>query len=210
MVVELSTDDGATWTDIGTSAVSNGYEGTLAATLNPLAGRPAFVGYVGTFDWIETVFQPVGAFAGKTCRLRFRSGFDETQSGEAYGAELTELEFILAPGSTFPFLSFVPETGTCSPLDVAPIPSSGTLSFALRGGNPVRGAASFVFDLPRASPVTLEVFDVTGRRVAQLVNRVMEPGAHEARWVTPTATGIYFARLRAMGETLRVRAVITR
>ena len=209
MVVELSTDDGATWSDIGASAVSNGYEGTLAATLNPLAGRPAFVGYVGTLDWIETIFQPVGAFAGQTCRLRFRSGFDETQAGQVYGAELTELEFILAPGSTFPFTTFVPEVGTCSPLDVAST-SSGTLSFALRGANPVRGAASFVFDLPRASPVTLEVFDVSGRRVSQLVDRVMEPGVHEARWVTPAAPGIYFARLRAMGETLRVRAVITR
>ena len=89
-------------------------------------------------------------------------------------------------------------------------PRSSTLSFSLRGANPVRGSATFVFDLQQASWVTLEVFDVTGRRVATLANGVMEPGAHETRWTAPGAPGVYFALLRAMGETRRISTIVMR
>ena len=123
---------------------------------------------------------------------------------------MSRLEFNLPPGSTYPFSTFVAETGSCGTVDVEPIVSSGPLSFALRGANPVRGVATFVFNLPRPSPVTLEVFDVTGRRIAELADGVMEPGEHTARWSAPGAPGVYFARLRAMGETRRIRTIVMR
>lgn len=40
--------------------------------------------------------------------------------------------------------------------------------YALRP-NPMPNEAWFGFDLPRAAPVTLEIFDLAGRRVARLV-----------------------------------------
>jgi hypothetical protein len=209
MVVELSTDDGATWTDIGASAVDYGYTGTIASSLNPLAGRPAFVGVPGDLTFRTTTLQPVGSFAGRTCRFRLRSGFDETMGGDAYGAFVRRLEVTLAPGSRLPFPLFGDETGTCSLVAVDPVANPGMLSFRLRGPNPVRGAASFAFDLPRPSPVTLEVFDVRGRRVARLADGVLEAGAHEARWSAPGPAGVYFARLRAMGETRLIRTIVT-
>jgi large repetitive protein len=205
-VVELSTDNGATWSDIGSSAVSNGYMGALESSLNPLSGRPAFVGSVS--DWVQTIFQPAGSFAGQTCRLRFRAGFDEASHGASSGWDVTELEVSLAPGSTFPFPSFVPESDLCSPVSVEQIALTGSLAFSLWGPHPIRGSTRFEIDLPRPSPVTLEVFDVTGRRVSKLVDRVLEPGRHEVEWSAPAARGVYFARLRAMGETRRIRAVV--
>ena len=46
-VVEISTDNGATWADVGPSAFTqNGYNGTIdTCCLNPLNGRPAFTGF---------------------------------------------------------------------------------------------------------------------------------------------------------------------
>jgi hypothetical protein len=38
---------------------------------------------------------------------------------------------------------------------------------------------------------------------------VLEAGAHQARWNSPGAAGVYFARLSAMGETRVVRAIVT-
>jgi len=207
MVVELSTDDGVTWTDIGPSAVSNGYDGVLSPTLNPLAGRPAFVGYI-PFG-VESLFEPVGSYSGKTCRLRVRSGFD-ADNADGFGAILFRIEIALPPGSILPFTTPVDETGSCSLVAVEPVVLSGPLSFALRGANPIRGSATFVFNLPRPSPVALEIFDVTGRRVARLVDGVTEPGVHEVHWTSPGTAGVYFARLRAMGETRRIRAIVVR
>ena len=207
MVVEMSTDNGATWFDIGASAIADGYQGTIAASLNPLAGRPAFVGPVGEFPLFST-FEPVGSFAGKTCRFRVRSGFDETAGG-GFGTVIRSLQITLAPGSKQPFPLFGPEQDVCNLVAVEPEALPRSLSFALRGANPIRGSASFGFDLPRTALVTVDVFDVRGRRVERLLNGVLEAGVHQARWNSPGAAGVYFARLSAMGETRVIRAIVT-
>jgi hypothetical protein len=73
--------------------------------------------------------------------------------------------------------------------------------------NPFGAASTIPFAVPRRSRVRVEVFDVLGRRVATLVDRVLEPGAGEARWDARdseglrAASGIYFVRLQADGWT---------
>jgi hypothetical protein len=83
--------------------------------------------------------------------------------------------------------------------------------------NPGRGAQRLRFGLPRDAAVTLEVFDATGRRVATLLDRAQLPaGYHSAVWQPArdghgrVASGIYFHRLTAGGETRTMRAVMVR
>jgi len=62
--------------------------------------------------------------------------------------------------------------------------------------NPFRGVATIRFDLPVAGAAKLEVFDVRGRKVANLVDGVVAAGAHEVRWSPVGQTsGLYFYRL---------------
>jgi len=64
--------------------------------------------------------------------------------------------------------------------------------------NPFTHETEIRYDLPHASPVRLEVFDVTGRRVAVLVNRIESPGRKAVRWkANGVANGVYFYRLTA-------------
>jgi hypothetical protein len=73
--------------------------------------------------------------------------------------------------------------------------------------NPAREAATFRFSLPHAAPVTLEVYDVLGRRVALLVDDELAAGAHEARWrAAAAAPGVYVVRLRA-GERVEAQRI---
>jgi hypothetical protein len=64
--------------------------------------------------------------------------------------------------------------------------------------------------------VTLAVYDVSGRSVAVLVDREMEPGRYEAVWNGRTATGriaasgIYFCRLAAGGAIETKKMVLLR
>jgi len=69
--------------------------------------------------------------------------------------------------------------------------------------NPFRPTTDIAFALPAESHVRLEVYDVTGRRVAILADRVFGAGQHRVRWdATGQAPGVYFYRLSGPAETL--------
>ena len=48
--------------------------------------------------------------------------------------------------------------------------------------NPFDGSTTIRFDLPVKTPVTLEIFDVQGRRVRTLANATFDPGFHAIEW----------------------------
>ncbi len=62
--------------------------------------------------------------------------------------------------------------------------------------NPFNPTTTFVFDLPIQSDVRLEVYDVTGRRVAQVINSTLNAGRHEIAWnASALSSGVYIYRL---------------
>lgn len=64
--------------------------------------------------------------------------------------------------------------------------------------NPFNPSTSFNFDLPEPSRVSLVIYDVLGRQVAELVNGVYESGYHSVQWNgNNIASGVYFARIAA-------------
>jgi len=69
--------------------------------------------------------------------------------------------------------------------------------------NPFNPATTIRYDLPFASNVTLEIFDVAGRKVVTLVDGVQAAGFRMARWNGRNAfggelaSGVYFCRLKA-------------
>ena len=99
----------------------------------------------------------------------------------------------------------------------APGPGVVALAFSPPAPNPVRSeGAMFRIALPEAARVTLTLFDQQGRRVRELAGGTLPAGEHHARWDGrdqaghAAPSGIYFARLEAMGRTLRVRFALVR
>ena len=82
--------------------------------------------------------------------------------------------------------------------------------------NPVRGAATLRFGLPREGDVELALFDSQGRRMRVLVSGEQPAGEFDLRWDgrdesgRPIASGLYFVRLRTGGRTITQRLVATR
>jgi uncharacterized protein (TIGR03382 family) len=112
-VVEISTNNGATWADISTLA-NPGYNTTLTGTPdltgNPLAGRPAYGRNNLLFPGTETVALNLGtALAGQTFRIRFRVGSDSDTG--APGWEIDNVAFTGIVGTPFPTL--VADAGHC-------------------------------------------------------------------------------------------------
>jgi hypothetical protein len=74
--------------------------------------------------------------------------------------------------------------------------------------NPFRSSTSIEFAVPRASDVSVDVFDVSGRRVTSLVSGNLPAGVHRAEWDgrdrsgNRVASGVYLVRLQAAGESV--------
>ena len=87
------------------------------------------------------------------------------------------------------------------------------VAFAYLGPNPFSAQATIRFQLRESGPVRLDVFDVSGRRVRELLKGTISEGAHEVIWdgrgddgrTMPSA--VYFFRLATESGTLVRKAV---
>ncbi|HYE59239.1 MAG TPA: Ig-like domain-containing protein, partial [Rhodothermales bacterium] len=106
-------------------------------------------------------------------------------------------------------LAFV-RTRLVTGVEAAP-PADG-LAFDGVAPNPVGARGVVRFRLPEPVPVTLDVFDALGRRVAQLVSgEALSAGAHERVWETGgLAPGLYVLRLTAGANAVTTTAVVGR
>lgn len=68
--------------------------------------------------------------------------------------------------------------------------------------NPFNPSTTIQYSLPVTSLVTIEVFNILGQRVTQLLNGVKNSGIHEVKWNTSgLASGVYFYTIYAKPET---------
>jgi len=75
--------------------------------------------------------------------------------------------------------------------------------------NPFNPSTTIAFSLPRASRVTLKVFDVYGREFVTLVDKKFSAGRYDVHWdATGQASGIYFYRLQAEGNFAQTKKLL--
>ncbi len=93
---------------------------------------------------------------------------------------------------------------------------AGSVSLSPMQPNPTRTPATFAFTLPRASDVTLRVFDLQGRLVREVERGSRAEGRHAVSWDGRDAagqrvmSGVYLYRLNAGAVTLTRRMVVVR
>ncbi len=68
--------------------------------------------------------------------------------------------------------------------------------------NPFNPETVFSFAIPSDSKVTLQIFDIIGRKVATIVDETLSPGWYQRTWnihgVNEVASGVYFMRFEAV------------
>ena len=103
-----------------------------------------------------------------------------------------------------------------NPLAVDDAPTSRNLEFAFPQPNPASGPVQLAFTLPGATDVDVEVLDLQGRVVRTVAHGALAAGRHTVTWDGTdaegclAAPGVYFARVRAAGETATRRVVRVR
>ena len=158
---------------------------------SPGAGvQCALGGSYGGHNALEAHFGLGDAAVADTIRVEWPSGVVDQLTGVAADARL-----VIAEGSA-------PPVGV---EDESPGPAW------FHGGapSPFRARATLRFTLAREARVTLEVYDLAGRRVAALVDTELPAGSHAA--VIDAArlpgAGVYLARLEAGGRASIARIV---
>jgi hypothetical protein len=114
------------------------------------------------------------------------------------------------PGTTAPGAVFQYTVGRTA---AAPISDDLPREYTLFTNypNPFNPATEIEYDLPKAGRVTLNIYDITGKRVAALVDHDQAPGRYRVRFdASNLASGIYFCQLNAGEFTARNKMLLIR
>jgi hypothetical protein len=82
--------------------------------------------------------------------------------------------------------------------------------------NPFNGDTVISFDLPQDGPARLSVYNLTGQKVATIVDGSLAAGHHQLRWDSRAddgrhlALGVYFYRLEALQSTRTGKLLLLR
>jgi hypothetical protein len=165
----------------------------VTATIEDLSGAAGawFFSRVNGGSWDSTAM----ALLGDTLQDNIPAvspAADETLTVEYY-LEVTDLAGNRSLSSTYSFEAY-------GPLGVAGNPESSLPAvFALNGAypNPSRGQTVFKYQLPRASEVRLEIYNVAGQLITVLDHGSRPAGYHQVSWNGQAANGVYIYRLKA-------------
>jgi len=192
-LIELSAEGGE-WTQI---TPIGGYTHLIrtGSTAGPFAAdTPVFSGAV---DWHEVELDLSG-YEGSV-QIRFRFGTDGADVREGWFIDDVMLDGFLIDLSA-------------AELERAPL----ALHLAAADPNPFRNATVLRYQLPQATEVSLQVFDLGGRLVRTLVSGPQTPGRYALSWngrddgARPVPSGVYLTRLSAGNASTTGKVMITR
>lgn len=128
-----------------------------------------------------------GGFVGTVSDARLRLWFSPYDTaGDIYQFDDVKIELLSAP----------PDAEIRTPQSAIPTEFTVTQNFP----NPFNPSTTIIYTLPVDARVTLDVYDVLGQRIAQLVDGTITAGYHDAVFdASALSSGLYLYRLTAVG-----------
>jgi immune inhibitor A len=115
--VEVSTDGGATFTPVETSAstTDNEYDQNFGFGITGTSGSPKVCDFLGTPIWVP-VTADLSAYAGQTIQLRFRYWTDGAVAGDGFSVDNISINGVDTDGAEtdagWSYVGFIRTTGT--------------------------------------------------------------------------------------------------
>ncbi len=105
--------------------------------------------------------------------------------------------------------TYVPPGGGVGSAD--PIATPAGVLLCQSSPNPFQAIANIGFELAKTGPVTVEIFDVRGRKLVTLVNTDKTAGWHQVAWNAQAhPSGVYLCRVSAAGATATHRLLLVK
>ncbi|MCX7021838.1 MAG: T9SS type A sorting domain-containing protein [bacterium] len=161
-------------------------------------------------NWRLSGEEPAGV------RVLRGEGEPEIISGVLPGDSSRYLDRGVEPGESYAYwLEVVEADGSVSrfgPTEAIAVPEETfTLVLYAAYPSPSRDVVNFVYSLPVDGRVVLTVYDLSGRRVATLVDSELTAGRHEVAWsCADVPSGVYLYRLETNAGSLTQRLVVSR
>jgi bacillopeptidase F (M6 metalloprotease family) len=173
--VKISTNGGTSWTLI---TPAGGYDGVLSSAYqNPIGGQMAFYGDHGV--WQQETFD-LSAYIYEAVMVKFDFGSDNSVI-DGDGWYIDDFHLVFEPTG-------VDESTT--------LPEAVSLS--QNYPNPFNARTTIEYNLLSETDVTLEIFDILGRKIATLVHGNQSSGSHAVVWnADEVTTGVYYYRIQA-------------
>jgi hypothetical protein len=160
-----------------------------------------------TQSWLDPGFDLWTGYSAGTGRAVLAVGDRLYVSGAFSEVELTDGSRVGAAG-----VAEINDAGVVA----APVAPLASRSWLKTSPNPFNPRTVIDYGIAAASSVSLDVFDVRGRRVATLVRQRVEAGAHRTAWDgqddagRPLASGVYFLRLQLPGSVSVCKVVLAK
>lgn len=173
--VEISTNNGTSWTSLRTKLSRNGSGRNGSKQPSTSFGYDAFT---PGLTWIEQIAD-LTPYVGKQIKIRFRLAADGGFQRD--GWYLDDIR-VLAYHST--------------PTTVQETTTPFIFSLSQNFPNPFNPTTNIHFSLAKSGHVTLKVYDLIGREVANLINEVRTAGNYSVSFTAAgLSSGVYFYRL---------------
>ncbi|MBK7672618.1 MAG: T9SS type A sorting domain-containing protein [bacterium] len=123
--------------------------------------------------------------------------------------------YVLTEGFWRPGLGYVSAVGP-DPQDPATDGANFANALVPNHPNPFSGGTTLAFSVARNAEVSLEVFDLAGRRIRRLLAATLPAGRHTMHWDgrddrgAPVASGLYHARLNINDWSATKRMLMVR
>ncbi|HSG29361.1 MAG TPA: Ig-like domain-containing protein, partial [Candidatus Krumholzibacterium sp.] len=147
-------------------------------------------------------------------------GFENLDGGgiERDGLSFSFTDRSFMPGGSYEYLVSFDDGGTQRTLFVSEPVKTPAMPLTLRQNkpNPFNPATTISLFMPEPGNAVLEIFDVTGRRIATLHSGYLDRGEHPFQWHgtdsagNRVSSGIYFYRLTAGKESISRKMVLMR
>jgi hypothetical protein len=103
------------------------------------------------------------------------------------------------------------EKSASAALRTGPTAGSDRPTLGQNSPNPFNPATTIEYVLPQQTQVSLEVYNVVGQRVAQLVDGVQSAGSHRVVFdARDLASGVYLYRLQTPASVLTKKLVVVK
>ena len=133
------------------------------------------------------------------------------------GERFTLRDYSIEPGGAFTYRVTILEDGeAAASFEVDLDTPAYSLMLHQNHPNPFNPVTTISYYLPAAAHVTLDIYDVSGRRIARLVDETQSGGSHTIDWRgldqkgNPASSGTYIYRIRAGKEVLSRKMILLR
>ena len=194
----LETQDyGQNWTDLTgfeSPASSNGFPDVAVYDLVVMP-QAAHVLWAGT---------EIGIFVSKSSGIEWNYANNGLPAVSVWRMKIRDDELLVGTHGRGVWTVPLSEIDVAKEEIVHEIPSG--LSLSQNYPNPFNASTTIEFAVHQESRLRLVVFDVTGRRISELTDRVYAPGVHRLHWnANAFPSGVYLYGLEANGRLIHAR-----